>query len=677
MMYFANPAFLWALSAAAIPIIVHLFNFRRHKTVYFSNVDMIRELQTESRRQRNVKQLLVLACRILVIVFLVLAFARPTLNDGGIQKKKGDAAVSIYVDNSFSLANANDDVPVLEEAKQRAREIVSEYGHSDCFQLVTNDVRGYEYRKLTKEEVVLYIDEIDFSPVSTDLSSVSKKQQDFLKASDCANLYAYQVSDFQKTSMPVLDYPSDSNISTILVPLLVRSESNVFIDSLAFHAPAFFAGNVVKVDVYVSNNGDVPLENLPLKLIVNNRQRAIAAVDVAAGAQAVQSMTFAIGEETRLDGYVELVDYPVVFDDRFFFSINVNTTLSVLCINDEADNPSLRRLLGKDSTVRYSVTSIQHVDHSQLNAHNLVVLNEIDGISSGNASDFRSYVEEGGNLMVVLSDNLDVDSYNIFLRSLKAPTLLAFERQKRKVTDINHNNELYEGVFKNVPEDMEMPTLNGCYRLHVDARTVYTPILFCDQSVSFIGVTPFGMGCVYLVTTPLREEFTDFVHQPMFVPTVYNMVLHGARGDKPYYVFGGMDDVVLRGVDRDSVKTPIIRSVGGGFESAAELSKSGNKYVLRMPSQLVEAGNYVVGNISFSFNYDRRESVLEFYGKRELEQLVSECGQDNFRVIGNGGKPIGAQVRQLHEGIPLWRLFVVVSLLFVLFESILLRINKI
>lgn len=674
-MYFANPAFLWALSAAVIPIIVHLFNFRRHKTVYFSNVDMIRELQVESRRQRNVKQLAVLACRILVVVFLVLAFARPTLNEGGMPLKRGDAAVSVYVDNSFSLANTNDGVPLLEMAKQRAREIVSEYGQSDCFQLVTNDVMGYEYRKLTKDEMMLYIDEIDLSPVSADVSGVAKKQHDFLNASGCSNLYAYQVSDFQKTATTVSDYPSDSNIATVLVPLSAKAENNVFIDSLAFHAPAFFAGNVVNVDVYVRNNGDVPIENLPLKLIVNNRQRAIASVDVAVGGQTVQSMSFAIGEETRFDGYVELVDYPIVFDDRFFFSINVNETLSVLCVNDGAENSSLRRLFGADSTVRYTVTSVQNMGHLKLDEYNLVVLDELYAVTTGIASDVRTYVEEGGNLTVVLADNLDVDSYNAFLLSLKAPTLSVFERQTRKMTQINHNNELYATVFNGEPEDMEMPTLQGCYRLDVGSRAVYTPIVYYDRGVSFVGVTPFGMGNMYMVAAPLREEYTDFVNQPMFVPTLYNMALQGAHSDKPYYVFGDVENVVLRCINQDSVKSSIIKGTEGGFESAAEMSRLGNKCVLKIPRQMVEAGNYTVGNISISFNYNRKESVLEFYGKKDLEQQVAEIGHVNVKVIGNGDNAIGAQVRQLHEGVPLWRLFVVISLIFVLAEIILLRIK--
>ena len=50
-MRFVNPLFLIALVGVAIPIIVHLFHFRRYKKVYFSNVALLREMQEETKRQ--------------------------------------------------------------------------------------------------------------------------------------------------------------------------------------------------------------------------------------------------------------------------------------------------------------------------------------------------------------------------------------------------------------------------------------------------------------------------------------------------------------------------------------------------------------------------------------------------------------------------------------------------
>jgi hypothetical protein len=41
-MQFLFPTFLWSLLAVGVPIAIHLFNFRRTRRVYFSNVSLLK-----------------------------------------------------------------------------------------------------------------------------------------------------------------------------------------------------------------------------------------------------------------------------------------------------------------------------------------------------------------------------------------------------------------------------------------------------------------------------------------------------------------------------------------------------------------------------------------------------------------------------------------------------------
>src|SRR5450631_1628843 len=107
LMNFTYPAFLFALSAIAIPIIIHLFNFRKFKTVYFSNVRFLKEVKEETQAKSKLKNLLVLIARILAIVFLVFAFAQPFIPSANKKVIVGDKTVSIFIDNSFSMDAVN------------------------------------------------------------------------------------------------------------------------------------------------------------------------------------------------------------------------------------------------------------------------------------------------------------------------------------------------------------------------------------------------------------------------------------------------------------------------------------------------------------------------------------------------------------------------------------------
>ena len=102
-MIFLYPLFLFALLALAIPVIIHLFNFKRYKTVYFSNVPLLKRIKQESRKKTQLKQLLILIARLLAIASLVFAFSRPYIP---LNKRTSNASrqvVAIYIDNTFSM----------------------------------------------------------------------------------------------------------------------------------------------------------------------------------------------------------------------------------------------------------------------------------------------------------------------------------------------------------------------------------------------------------------------------------------------------------------------------------------------------------------------------------------------------------------------------------------------
>jgi hypothetical protein len=164
-MSFIYPAFLWALTALSIPIIIHLFQFRRFKRVYFTNVRFLREVKEQTTARNRLKHLLVLLCRLLALAFLVFAFAQPFLPQTANTVAQGSRAVSVYIDNSFSMqARTQNDVQLLDKAKLKAREIANAYGPEDRFQLLTNDFEGKHQRLVGKDEFLANLDEVQLSP---------------------------------------------------------------------------------------------------------------------------------------------------------------------------------------------------------------------------------------------------------------------------------------------------------------------------------------------------------------------------------------------------------------------------------------------------------------------------------------------------------------------------------
>ena len=136
-MSFLHPAFLWALTALAIPVLIHLFQLRRFKRIDFPNVRFLAEVSQQTRARKKVQHWLVLLARCLAIAALVLAFAQPYIPGPGGAVKAGPRAVSLFVDDSYSMDGQNANGRLLDQARKSAQDAVMAYGATDRFQLLT------------------------------------------------------------------------------------------------------------------------------------------------------------------------------------------------------------------------------------------------------------------------------------------------------------------------------------------------------------------------------------------------------------------------------------------------------------------------------------------------------------------------------------------------------------
>ncbi|MFM2198437.1 MAG: hypothetical protein RLZZ505_1869 [Verrucomicrobiota bacterium] len=79
-MTFLAPLLLWFLVAASVPIIIHLLNKRRHKTVQWAAMQFLLKATRESRGKKKLRHILILTCRALGIAALAFAAARPVVS---------------------------------------------------------------------------------------------------------------------------------------------------------------------------------------------------------------------------------------------------------------------------------------------------------------------------------------------------------------------------------------------------------------------------------------------------------------------------------------------------------------------------------------------------------------------------------------------------------------------
>ena len=167
-MRFLYPGMLFGLFALAIPIIIHLFNFRKHKVVYFSNTATLKKIEQENAKTKNLKYILILIMRMLFIASLVFAFAYPYNPEQKLKTDDADNLVAVYIDNSMSIQSQSSEISLIEDARASARKIVSNISPSQRFVLLTNSHQSDNEYPMNQDEMLMSIDamQTEASPLS-------------------------------------------------------------------------------------------------------------------------------------------------------------------------------------------------------------------------------------------------------------------------------------------------------------------------------------------------------------------------------------------------------------------------------------------------------------------------------------------------------------------------------
>ena len=681
-MSFLNPYFLFGLLAIAIPVIIHLFNFRRYKKVFFTNVRFLKEVQQETKKKSQLRHLIILALRILAIASLVFAFAQPYIPLAqNTTNPKAVNYISIYLDNSLSMQAEGGRGSLLEEAKANASEIISAYRSADHFQLLTNDFEARHRQFVTREEFVAMLREVEWSPVARSLPEVARRQAESFSEISGASKIAYVISDFQKSTAQLALFDPDTALNYYMVPVKSNKSDNLSIDSCWFESPVHLLGQKVKLFVSVKNNAATIAEKVPLKLSVNNTQKAVSSFDIAPGSSAGTIITYVDKEPGIHHGLIEITDSPVTFDDKFYFSYEIKNSVPVLCINGLQSNVFLNSLLAEDSAFSFVNVSVNQVDYNSLASYNLIILNEIPEVSSGLSEELFKFVTNGGHLLIAPDEKMNIRNYQSFLTVLNSNYYTVLNKRPQKVAELNWQHPIYSDVFESVPQNIDLPQVTTFFSMSRISRSAQDYLMKLQNGEPFLSVQDCGNGKVFLLSVPLKAECSNFPKHALFVPTIYKIAMMSRMQPRLYYVIGSHQPVevpTVPGGEKDMVLK--LKNTGGNDEIIPQLQNQNGHITLLLNDQVRTHGNYILSNsgpvAGLAFNYSKDESDMKCYTPEEITAFIDKNTMENTMMLEGKAKSLAAVVSELNQGKKLWKTFVLLALLFLASEVVLLRIWK-
>jgi hypothetical protein len=703
-MTFLNPLVLFGLAAAAIPVILHLLNLRKLRTVDFSTLTFLKELQQTKIRRLKLRQLLLLILRTLLVIFIVLAFARPALRGTVLGSIGGNArsTLVIILDDSFSMLASDEHGELFKQAKDAALGLLDlAQGGDDVFIIKLGDLPAATVEPASRDFRALrqLITGAKVSLIRRPVSDALRLAARLLNSSSNINREIYLIGDFQQTALTdgstgaLHQAPPLYDVHTKLFLLRVgaRAASNVAIDSVAIRTTILEKEKPVTVSAFVRNYGDTRLKDYVVSAFLEGSRVAQGNVQLEPYGSASVDLTFIPKRTGLLHGSVELEHDVIEADNTRSVALDVPDRLQVALV---AANPSESRYVrlallaqGTDSTLlRLSEITPAGVPRLNLNAMDVVVSTAPEALTAQDAERLRSYVAQGGGLIVFPSAT-GAGYGDAFSRALQLPGSRLSGDSGLRFQKVDLDHPVFATVFEQAVQANKAPSVESPTILrHVVFSTGGDghPIITLTGGSAFLTEFLRSEGSVLVYGVAPSPSWSDFTVKGLFAPLVFRSVLYaGARGRRTQTAVVG-EEPTLR------VEARAVARHEGAFtfvspDSVEELlhpvagTAAGGAIVLT-PHRLTHAGIYALstGTTPLALvpvNVDRRESDLRTADERTLGDLWKSLGINEDRVERLSGE-LRASILESRFGTELWKHCVTLALLLALAEMLVARDSR-
>lgn len=660
-MLFQQPAALWALFLLLIPVLLHLFQLQRPKTLIFSDLRFLKEVVREQQRKRKLRDFLLLLSRLLAVAALVLAFARPYLPAGEPAAGAANRSIAVVLDNSASSGFRWEGSRFLEVLQSKTLALLKSLPPETRIRLITADASAG--RPLTIREAEEQVAALRVSPVPLQKDMLMKNLQ--RPPFDSGEWEVFFFSDFQLAAFP----PEPIQLPGLrfnLIPVAAVDElPNLSLDSAWFARPVFLAGEDQQLNVRIRNYTGREYPSLPVELHMNGQVKSIATANLPENGLAEVELSFRVPETGTHALQLQINDGSFATDDRLHTSFRVTENIPVVLLHNNPASP-LHRIF---SAPPFDLLAMEpgRTDPAAITSAKALVVHAPGALDEGTLTQLRQALEAGATLIYFPSGEPKEDLPVFRALSGVEPDLDTVNDLGK---ELHQELPLFAGMFQRKQNNPNLPRTNWHYRWPGGALSAWDlsngdPFYFSRRA---------GRGTLWISAGGLEPEAGNWGSHALLLPVVCQSIFTGLSAPQPYTVLGTSRAwptlVSALAGDRplgiglpEGVSFPSQRSSRTGevsFDPLPELPEPGTYPLIRNADTL--------GLISL--NQSRLESDPRF----SSEPDPAYWGE-NAKVWEAGGETLTAAFERERNGVPLWHWFLGAVLLFLALEGLILRMK--
>lgn len=733
-MTFLNPLVLLGLAAAALPVLFHLFAQRRARKVEFSSLQFLRKMEKTSMRAVKIRQILLLVIRTLLVICLVMAFARPAIQGylGSVfGSSHAASSVVILIDNSATLSRSNERGELFAQSKAVAREIVMlmREGDEGIVLPLGSLERGKDHQPVhSQSELLAALDAITVVDRPASVEDGLRIAGAILAQSQNVNKEVFLVSDGQATNFGTGILAADSvrrtdtsatlkffDASTKVFYSIVRPSElsqNLSLDSIKTLTTVFEPGRPVEFVAFVRNTGEQPVQNAVVSLFYNDERVAQRTLDlVEPGTTERVSIQGPARGAGVLSVRAELGQDGLPFDNKRFTVVTLPATRRIAMYLANPGDATFVRLaleqsLSEVNTLPFSVETRSLNDleglpamQSRLDAVMIGVGSQLPSASEVQA--LRTYLQSGRGATVFFMPGVDVARFNaevaaaLGLPQIRAKEGSALENSRYvSFAQVDFAHPFFGGLF--MDRTGETQTIRGIespkiYEYYSVAQTGLALIRLSSGN-TFLGETQAGKGTVIYFTVPPTLAFSDFPTKSIFLPLIrraaaYTSAIRGQSDENRDQQFVTTEPLTisLPELEGEQPGSTVMIKLPDGSTVRTPLQGSREGRLQITLDQAPLAGNYTVFRDAegkemltvFPVNIASNESDLREASDSDVQTYLEQRSATprNVRAL-TAGRDVAKAVTASRFGSELWQAFLAAALVLAIAEMLIARIAR-
>ena len=630
---------------ASIPLIIHLLNRERARRLIFSTVRFIQMSHQTNVQRHKLKRLLLLLMRILMLILLGFAFARPFIaaDPTTAPELGGVRNAVIILDTSYSMQYED----VFERAKKEAIDRLDGLESADAVALILSADKARKVLPIDSEHnhIRAAIESAEPTYRPTDYLDAIQTADEILQGVTAGQKQIYLIADLQKIGWEnFLETDRLSpDVDIEFVNIAVEQTNNRAITDINVPPVVLIDQKDTELVARIHNFNTEQVQKLPVSLFIDNNKVQTTQLDIEPedSADAVFRMEIDLQSESIHTGWVEIDTDAIEIDNRYYFTVQSMKSIKVHAVNGEQKRSdiedetffltrALKDVGDEGAPINYT-ESTTLPSAAALQRYDVLILANVKQITAAEAERLKTYVNAGGGLIITLGDNIDSGVYQQHLGgsedSLMPCTLMQAvgdpigKDEFQVIASVDYRHPIFT-PFSN-PNHGDFGKGRFYRYFQTTPTSEGTVIAAFDDGNPAVLETIYGNGRVLCFTSTIDREWNDLPIHGVYLPFLHETIKYLAlkqAGKVPDYRVG---DSVEYNRTQDSAGKEVAVFDPDRKETRMTLNEQGNLFY----ENTEHPGIYSVHGSGksphyFVINVDTAESDLTYRNPEELTSML-------------------------------------------------------